>query len=144
MKILKMLFSRVLLLSEIETVRSLRKSGQEDALREFENCLNGESLISLDTMDIGKFERRAKKEGRKIEIGRIEAKTVDQCKERLPELLEPYEDRDCVLMISGNISIEYFGEIIKNIDFSASSGNFLFGVNYKQNQRKIAMTCIAY
>ncbi len=127
-----------------DTYAALRKHGNRDVLKDYDTCLNKRSLISLDPADIKQMERAARKHGRKVEVKSARVRSIEEGNEMAPRLLMQFKNRDCILMMSGDISIQDFGQIVADIEAVNDKSSYVFAVNDKADHFDYLMTCIAY
>lgn len=125
------------------TVDALKQCNSEEIIKDYLDCLSGDCIISIDECDIERLEGNASKFDRTVEVRTLKVKTAEEGKERLAELLHHAVSRDCLLMLSGDVSIESFGEIVGNIDMTIGDAEAVFAVKNKKTQ-EITMTCVAY
>ncbi len=125
------------------TVDALKQCNSEEIIKDYFDCLAGDCIISIDECDIESLEGKISKSDRAVEVRTLDVKSVEEGKERIVELFRHTDSRDCILMLSGDVTIESFGGIISNIDMTIGDANVVFALKNKKTQG-ITMTCIAY
>ncbi|WP_026523283.1 hypothetical protein [Butyrivibrio sp. MB2005] len=90
------------------------------------------------------MERAARKHGRKVEVKSARVRSIEEGNEMAPRLLMQFKNRDCILMMSGDISIQDFGQIVADIEAVNDKSSYVFAVNDKADHFDYLMTCIAY